>query len=363
MTTKKPFIIFVLTIFVIIFTSCNSGSEERVEAQSVQNNSANEVTTPGNANYQTVENGFRLTENSLKSVIPETLLGIKKSGEISYEESRRGYSTVYQMYYDSNDYSANYLDIYDHGDDHDHINDMLDGMRYTNFDFSKTHQNEQGWYITETYEARGDDITSRTLTVKNPRFTVELRSVPGDAPEVPSFEAMMTALQEANLLDLMELEIPQGEDETVEVVDNRKDLACDSLLPVERVQSFCGIDGVEVNVTSFEQQKNCNRQYSHPDNFGGLTFIATQYSNNETAVSAVQTKLNDGGLDSEEITNLGDAASLVTVDDDLFLSVAHENYLVELRSGYGMGPAETASVCLDGGQLRTLANEVIAKLP
>ena len=363
MTLKKSFSILALSVFVIIFANCNSGSEEQAEAQSVRSDTSTPVTEAGNATYETVENGFRLTENSLKSVIPQTLLGIEKSGEVNYEESGSGYSTVYQMYYDSDNYSANYLDIYDHGDDQEHINDMLDGMRYTNFDFSQTHQNEQGWYITETFDSRGDEITSRTLTVRNPRFTIELRSVPGDAPDVPSFEAMMTALEEANLLDLMELEIPRGEAEQVEVADNRKDLACDTLLPVEQVRSFCGIDGVEVNVTSFEQQKNCNRQYSHPDNFGGLTFIVTQYSDNETAVSAVQTKLNDGDIDSEEIANLGATSSLVTVDDDLFLSVAHNNYLMELRSSYGMGPAETAAVCLDKDKLSTLATDVIAKLP
>lgn len=363
MTTKKPFIIFVLTIFVIIFAGCNSSSEERAEAQSVQNNSTNEGTTPGNANYQTVDNGFRLTENSLNSVIPETLLGLEKSGEIRYDESRRGFSTVSQMYYDSNNLSANYLDIYDHGDDQGHINDMQEGMQYTNFDFSQTHQNEQGWYITETFEARGDDITSRTLTVRNPRFMIELRSVPGDAPEVPSFEAMMTALEEANLLELLELEIPQGDAETTQMADNRNDLMCDELLPVERVRSYCGIDGVEVNVTSFEQQKNCNRQYSHPDNFGGLVFIVTQYNDSEMAARAVETKLNDDDLDSESISNLGDAASMVMVREELFLSVAHNNYLIELRSSEGMGPAETASVCLDKEKLSTLANDVIAQLP
>lgn len=363
MTLKKPFSIFVLCLFVTVFAGCNSGSEERVEAQSVQNNSPTQETAAGDAIYETVENGFRLTESSLKSLIPETLLGIEKTGEISYEESRRGYSTVYQMYYDSEDYSANYLDIYDHGDDQDHINDMQEGMQYTNFEFSQTRQNEQGWYITESYEARGDDVTSRTLTVRNPRFMIELRTVPGDAPEIPSFEAMMRALEEANLLDLMELEIPQGEAETRQVADDRNNLSCDNILPVEQVRSFCGIDGVEVNVTSFEQQKNCNRQYAHPDNFGGLTFIVTQYAENATAVSAVETKLNDGDLASEEIGNLGNAASMVTVDDDLFLSVAHNNYLVELRSSYGMGPAETASVCQDKGKLQTLASDVIGRLP
>lgn len=363
MALKKSLSIFVLCLFVTVFASCNSGSEERVEAQSVQNNSPTPETAAGNATYETVENGFRLTENSLKSQIPETLLGIEKTGEISYEESRRGYSTVYQMYYDSDDYSANYLDIYDHGDDQDHINDMQKGMQYTNFDFSQTRQNERGWYITETFEARGDEVTSRTLTVRNPRFMIELRSVPGDAPETPSFEAMMTALEETNLLDLLELEIPQGEAEAAQVADNRNNLSCDNILPVEQVRSFCGIDGVEVNVTSFEQQKNCNRQYSHPDNFGGLTFIVTQYAENETAVSAIQTKLNDSSLESEEISNLGDSASLVTVDDDLFLSVAQNNYLVELRSSHGMGPAETASVCLDKEKLQTLAVDVIGRLP
>lgn len=359
--------IFTFTIFIVFFVNCSSESLENVKAQSVQDNSVQGETIPANATYESVENGFRLTENSLKSLIPEMLLGIEKSGEVDYEESRSGsglYSTVYQMYYDTDQYSANYLDIFDYGDDQEHINNMMEGMRYTNFDFSQTYQNDQGWYITETFDSRGDDITSRTLTVRNPRFMIELRTVPGDATEIPSFDDMMNALEQANLLELMELEIPQGEASPTQVAeDNRNDLVCDDILSVDRVRSYCGIDGVEVNVTSFEQQKNCNRQYAHPDNFGGLTFIVTQYSNDEMAMSAVQAKLNDDDLSSERITNLGDSASLVTVDENLFLSVAYNNYLIELRSSKGMGPAETVSVCLDEGQLGTLANDVITKLP
>lgn len=367
MPLKKSFSIFALAVFVIIFASCNSGSEEQAEAQSVQNSSTSSgSTTPADPTFETVNDGNRLTENSLKSQFPEAIMGSPKSGETHYEENdlRGGISArVSQTYSNSSNQSSFYLDISDYADAQNYINSVQEGIRIQNFDFSTTTQNDRGWYITESFESRGDDITARTLNVKNPRFTIELRAAPQLGNEVPSFESLMTALEQSNLLELFELEIPQGEDETVEVVDNRKDLACDSLLPVERVQSFCGIDGVEVNVTSFEQQKNCNRQYTHPDNFGGLTFIVTQYSDNETAVSAVQTKLIDDDLESEEINNLGDSASLVTVDDDLFLSVAYENYLVELRSGYGMGPAETASVCLDRDQLRTLANDVIAKLP
>lgn len=358
--------VFVITLFVIIFSCCNSSSDEQAEAQSIQNNPAYGETIPANATFERVDNGFRLTESSLKSVIPEKLMGIEKSGEVSHEESRSGsgrYSTVYQMYYDTDQYSANYLDIFDYGDDQEHINEMLEGMEYTNLDFSETYQNEQGWYITETFESRGDDITSRTLTVRNPRFIIELRTVPGDAPEIPSFEEMMNSLEEAKLLELMELEIPEGDVESTQIADNRNDLVCDNLLPVDLVRSYCGIDGVEVNVTGFEQQKNCNRQYVHPDNFGGLTFIVTQYSDNEMAVNAVQTKLNDNNLDSESVTDLGEAASMVTVDGDLFLSVAYRNYMIELRSSEGMGPAATASVCLDEKQLGTLANDVIAKLP
>lgn len=367
MTPKKLFSTCVLCLFVTVFASCNSGSDERAEAQSVQNSSASEERTRAtNPVYETIDNGNRLTENSLRSQLPEAILGATKSGEAFYEESdlRGGlYARVSQTYSDSQSQSSFFLDISDYADAQNYINSVQDGLRIQNFDFSTTTQNDKGWYITESFESRGEDVTSRTLNVKNPRFTIELRAAPQLGNEVATFESLMTALEDANLLELLNLEIPQGEDETAEVVDNRRDLACDSLLPVERVQSFCNIDGAEVNVTSFEQQKNCNRQYSHPDNFGGLTFIVTQYSDSETAVSAVQTKLNDDDLESEGVGSLGDAASLVTVEGDLFLSVAHENYLVELRSAYGMGPAETASVCLDREKLQTLAADVIGKLP
>lgn len=359
MTLKKPFSIFVLSLFVTVFAGCNSGSEERVEAQSVQNNSPTPETAAGNAIYETVENGFRLTESSLKSQVPEILMGIPKNGEPSFKRSG-GYATVYQMYYDRENSSAFYLDIFDYGDDQRHIREMEER---TTAGSPNTRQNENGWFITEESRESGGRVVARTLTVENPRFTIKLESSPGEAPETPSFEVLMTLLEETNLLRLFDLEIPRADGEISQMADNRADLSCDNILPVEQVRSFCGIDGVEVNVTSFEQQKNCNRQYSHPDNFGGLTFIVTQYSNSETAVSAVETKLNDDDLESEEIRSLGDSASLVTVDDDLFLSVAHNNYLVELRSSYGMGPAETAFVCQDKEKLQTLASDVIGRLP
>lgn len=366
MRLSKLLQIFTITIIVVMFSSCGSSGDDQVEAQSVQNNSTTDGTTPGNANYQTVENGYRLTENSLKSQLPDAIMGASKSGEPLYEENnlRDGLSArVSQTYSDSQYQSRFFLDITDFADAQNHINSVQEGLRIQNFDFSTTTQNDKGWYITESFESRGEDITSRTLNVKNPRFTIELRAAPQLGNEVASFESLMTALEESALLELFDLEIPQGEDETVQVADNRNDLICDDLLPVERVRSYCGIDGVEVNVTSFEQQKNCNRQYSHPDNFGGLTFIVTQYSQDGMAVQAVQTKLNDNDLDSENVADLGEAASMVTVDEDLFLSVAHQNYLIELRSSEGMGPAETAAVCLDKDQLGTLANDVIANLP
>lgn len=356
--TPKPISVFLLTFFVLLVASCNSSSEERAEAQTVQNESMGD-TKAGNATYDTIENGFRLTENSLKSQVPEMLIGIPKNGEPSFKQLP-GYSTVYQMYYDSENASAFYLDIFDYGDNQRHIREMQEG---TVTGSSNTRQNESGWFVTEESRESGGKVVSRTLTIENPRFTIKLESNAGNAPEPSSFEMLMSSLEEANLLKLFDLEIPGAEEVSTQMADNRKDLACGEILPVEHVRSFCGIDGVEVNVTSFEQTKNCNRQYSHPDNFGGLTFIVTQYSNSETAVSAVQTKLNDDDLESEEIKNVGNTASLVTVDDNLFLSVAHNNYLVELRSSYGMGPAETASVCLDKEKLSTLANEVITKLP
>lgn len=368
MTSQKNLTIFLLTAFVWMFCSCNSSSEEKAEAQSVQNSSGSEERTRAtNSVYETIDDGNRLSENSLRSQLPEAILDATKSGEAHFEENElRGgmYARISQTYNDSQSQSRFFLDISDYADAQNYINSVQDGLRIQNFDFSTTTQNDRGWYITESFESRGEDVTSRTLNVKNPRFTIELRAAPQLGNEVATFERLMTALEDANLLDLMELEIPQGDVETPQVAaDNRNDLVCDDLLPVERIQSFCGIDGVEANVTNFEQQENCNRQYSHPDNFGGLTFIVTQYSNNETAVSAVQTKLNDDDLESEEISSLGDIASLVNVEGDLFLSVAHNNYLVELRSAYGMGPTETAAVCLDSGQLSTLANDVIAKLP
>jgi hypothetical protein len=351
----------------MIFVSCNSGSQDEAEAQTVQNSSTSEeTTTGGDPAFETIDNGNRLTENSLKSQLPIAIMGSQKSGESFYEENdlRGGhYSRVSQTYSNSSNQSFFYLDISDYADAQNYINSVQEGIRIQNFDFSTTTQNARGWYITESFESRGDDITARTLNVKNPRFTIELRAAPQLGNEVPSFESLMTALEQANLLELFELEIPQGEDEKVQVADKRNDLACGELLPVERVQSFCGIDGVEVNITSFEQQKNCNRLYAHPDNFGGLTFIVTQYSDAGMATRAVETKLNDNDLDSESISNLGEAASIVTIDEALFLSVAHQNYLIELRSSEGMGPAETASVCLDKEKLNILANDVIAQLP
>lgn len=367
MIFKKLYQISTITLFVIIVASCNSESQENAEAQSIQNSSdSSESTTALNPVLETIDGGNRLTESSLKSQFPDAIMGASKSGEPMYEENdvRGGlYTRVSQTYYDSNNQSSFFLDINDHADAQNYINDVQEGLEIRNFDFSTTTQNDQGWYITESFESRGENITSRTLSVKNPRFTIELRAAPQIGNDVPSFESLMTALEESDLLELFDLDVPQGEDETVQVADNRNNLVCDDLLPVDRVRSYCGIDGLEVNVTSFEQQKNCNRQYSHPDNFGGLTFILTQYSNNEMATSAVQTKLNDDDLDAENVADLGDAASMVTVDEELFLSVAHNNYLIELRSSEGMGPAETASVCLNKEQLGTLANDVITKLP
>ncbi len=367
MNPKTQFQVFVITLLVMIFSNCNSENQENAEAQNIQNSSFSEQSsTISDPVFETIENGNRLTENSLKSQLPEAIIGVTKSGQPYYEENdlRGGiYARVSQTYSGSDNQSRFYLDISDYADAQNYINSVQEGIRIQNFDFSTTTQNDRGWYITESFESRGEEVTARTLNVKNPRFTIELRAAPQIGNEVPTFENLMTTLEQANLLDLLELDIPQGDDETVQVADNRNDLVCDDLLPVDRVRSYCGIDGVEVNVTSFEQQKNCNRQYSHPDNFGGLTFIVTQYSDDGIAVQAVQTKLNDEDLDSETIADLGEVASMVTVDEALFLSVAYQNYLIELRSSEGMGPAETASVCLDKKQLGTLANNVIAKLP
>lgn len=366
MKSIKLLLIYAITLLLMIFASCNSGSEERVEAQTIQNQNSeisDGITIAGNPTYETVENGNRLTESSLKSQVPETIMGISKSGEVSYKEARSGsgrHATIYQMYYDSQQSSAIYLDVFDYADDPAHIIEM---MQRSVGESSNTRQNEEGWIITEESQSSGDRVTIRDLTVENPRFTIKMRSMPGDAPTAPSVETMMAALEQSKLLELFELEIPQGDAETTQMADNKNDLVCDELLPLERVRSYCGIEGVEVNVTSFEQQKNCNRQYSHPDNFGGLTFIVTQYNDSEMAARAVETKLNDDDLDSESISNLGDTASMVTVGEDLFLSVAHNSYLIELRSGEGMGPAKTASVCLDQDKLRILASEVLGQLP
>ena len=359
---------FSFIIFTLIFIGCNSESQENAEAQSIQNSSNNAVsTTAGDRTFETITDGNRLTENSMKSQLPESILGVPKSGQPLYQENdlRGGlYSRVSQTYSDSRGQSTFYLDISDYADAQNYINSVQEGLRIQNFDFSTTTQNDRGWYITESFESRGDDITARTLNVKNPRFTIELRSKPQFGTEVPSFESLMTVMGQSNLLELFDLDIPQGEDETVEAyVDNRNDLACDDLLPVERVRSFCGINGVEVRASSFEAQKNCNRRYAHPDSFGGMTFIVTQYNQSESATRAVETKLNDDDLDSESISGVGNAASMVMVGEDMFFSVAHANYLIELRSTDGIGPAGTCCVCLDQEKLVTLANDVINELP
>ncbi|MDX1629020.1 MAG: hypothetical protein R3345_10000, partial [Fulvivirga sp.] len=172
------------------------------------------------------------------------------------------------------------------------------------------------------------------------------------------------ALEEAQILKLLTLEIPDGDDsESTTAASGKLKLDCSQLLPLQLVKDHCGVAGVKLNVTDFEKETNCNRKYGHPDNFGGLVFIVTQYNDMNMATQAVKAKLEDEDLDSKAIKNLGDLASIVTVGEDLFLSVAHKNYLLELRSSNGVGPQGTCCVCLDDEKLKFLAKNVLEQLP
>jgi hypothetical protein len=130
------------------------------------------------------------------------------------------------------------------------------------------------------------------------------------------------------------------------------------------VSSACGVSGIEVFVNDFEKENNCNRKYAYRGNLGGLILIVTQYADAGMGVYAVKYHLSDEKITSKKIDRLGEAAVLQTVGDDLFLSAASGKFLVELRTFKDdLDKPEKCCVCASEDQLKSLAKQVIERLP
>ena len=342
--------------FIAFCSACNSGVQE---SNAQESQVVNAVEQPINT---TVENGERLSEEALRSYLPAVFGGLNKSGEPVFSTSEPDPEnggirlTADQVYYGNA--GTIYLHIRDDADHQASINSIQRGMSYQNFPFSQTHQNDKGWYITKSFEFRAaaeEDtlVTSRTISITNPRFFVEYKSSPRRGEPVPEFDYLMSLFDNSHLPDLFELNIPQGE--VVETQAPSIALNCDEILPAEEVAEFCNVSGITANPTGFEQADNCNRRYRSSGSFDELIFILSQYNETGPAGRAVTMKINDTAMNTRKVNNLGDDAVMVTVGEDLYLTVARETFLVELRSYPG-------NFCGTEENLSDLAKEVLTGL-
>lgn len=346
-----------MLVFVVFCSACNSGVQESSEQQGQVVNAVEQPI------HTTVENGKRLSEDALKSYLPEVLGGLNKSGDPVFSTSdpdpdNGGIRLTADQVYSGNAGTI-YLHIRDDADHQASINSMQRGMSYQNFPFSQTYQNDKGWYITKSFEFRAvaeEDtlVTSRTISIRNSRFFVEYKYSPKRGEPVPEYDYLMSQFDHSHLPTLFELEIPQGE--VVEKQAPSLALNCDEILPAEEVAEFCNVSGITANPTSFEQDDNCNRRYRSSGDFDELIFILSQYNETGPAGNAVTMKINDTTMDTRKVNNLGDDAVMVTVGEDLYLTVAQETFLVELRS-------YPKNFCGTEENLSALAKEVLVGLP
>ncbi len=365
------FTTFTLMVSVVTI-GCNSAEKEN------KNTSESYTTDVVSVEYQsekvdtsTRQNSKRLSEKAMASYLPASIGTFIKSGSPKFKEADPKLGLIYtrmkQSYY--GDEGTIGVMITDFADDQKHINEMQKGMQYDDFHFSKTHQNEKGWYITESFGFRADAgkdtvVASRTLNINNPRIDLELTVSPPLEGAAPPAEYLMQAFENSRFPILFELPIPQGEAKEIEKISTLIALDCDEILPISLVSSVCGVSGIDVFAGDFEKENNCNREYADKGNLGTLILIVSQYEEAGMGNSAIKYHLSDNQIASKKIDSLGEAAVLQTVGDDLFLSIAIGKFLVELRAFKNdLDRPEKCCVCSSEAQLKTLAEQVISRLP
>lgn len=361
---KTNYIIPTIVLAFLLLSACKN-TEQKGSVVNVTTSKEKLLTT-------TIENGNRLTKQSLLSYLPNKIGEYQKRGEgilkISEPNRRTGgvYQTLSQVYSNGNGGTIT-IRISDFADDQNHINEIQDGRVNLKSITSETvmqnsYKADNGWYITEMewYRGSGKDkvTTSVDITVKNPRFSIFVKERPEHGTSASETATLLKIIQQSQLPSLFNLPIPQGEVVNKEIEDNRTVLDCDKILPESLVESICA-KNVKVIVNDFEGEHNCNRSYK-PDNgiLGNMVFILTQYGSSTTAIKAVESKsiMMD---EVKDIKGLGDKAALTTVGEDLYLSIAHKNYLIELRS-FDEGGDD--NLCPSLPELKRLANEVIKQL-
>jgi len=367
-------IAFIVLSLVWVFTGCKSENSKSASVTDtiwrLNIKNSNEVKN------ETINDGKRLTRATLESYLPESIGTLKKNNEPQLKTSKKDRKTggihhkLSQTYRENS--NAITIEITDYADDQAHINQIMENKVRETFTegtgFSnKTYKNNEGWYITENELYRGevDDriTTSSDLSIVTPRFSVFLKAVPTTGQSAPDTGYLLNVFNKTQLPKLFDLPVPMGEVKHKEGNSGRLLVNCDEILPENIVKKRCKISAVEVKTTSFEGENNCNRYYRYPGSSSNLTFLLTQYTNEDTGKKAVTVKINDKNLNAQVINNLGQAAVLVEVGEDLYMSIAHKNYLIELRSFKKVwNKDEKCCVCHSKEELITIAKDVITRL-
>ncbi len=344
-----------LSILMVLQMACGTSQEHASDYAEHTASGSNAVAdTVALPEAITVQNGNNLTKGSLQSYLPQQILEAKSDGRgIGVDSDEGSDGPAYSMM--AREYSADHYRInaavYDYADD-------PQGMRRRKSRVTAvegaTVREEGGVTVIESVRDN-----NQTLRLINDRFEIELTAMPAGG-HAPSHKELYAAYESSYMPRLFEEQVHDQEDATNEKIA----LDCDQLLPLAAVENLCNAGSLELRVTDFEKETNCNRVYRYPGGLGGLILIVTQYLSNEQAYQAVEIKLHDDDLDSQELNVVGDRGVLVTVGDDLFASFASNNYLIEIRSTTNtLGGEENCCVCQDEAALKTIGQQVIGRLP
>lgn len=373
MKTQKINLLNLLLMLTVVLSSCKSDPKNVEESDSSNEASATSQSNNVALSTETLPNGKRLTDDAISTYFPDTFMGMEKSGTAKSREMKNAEITNNRMLLTYlQDGARATIQIADMADDQNALNDFsrMENTEDVDNPYMKTRYSTEanGVRITEIEQFRDAESkkvrTQSDVTLSNARFRISMSTSPKLEGEAMSPKELLNAYRSSNLPKLMLMPIPEVDQQAITAAEESRYTAldCNLLLPLETVQSICGTTALKLNVGSFEQENNCNRTYIFKGSSASVVFIITQYARKSLSQSAVKVQGNQKDKREGDIEGLGDSAHIEIAGGDLFLTVAYNNYLIELRSFQDKYDKDECCVCFSKEKLIELARDILPRL-